>query len=160
MQLSEEQLSILRRIHDSEGHAIAGIQIRRLKIDFPDLYYELEEFIEMELVEYEEKENRYYLAYGGFEQLERKPSKIRQQTDYEQYQEILEAIGGRKVFQKKFLLTIFSISFLVTLVLFINPEFAKFKKQKPIELKESTLDQLKEETQEKLDSIQDSNDVR
>lgn len=157
MELTNEQINILQIIHDSENHGINENEISILKIDFPQIDYELQKFIEKDLVEYELRENKYYLAYEGFERLESRVKTVRQRTDTEQYREIVDSFGGAKRFQRIILLGVFIITIFAAILLYLNPEIANYNKQKDFNIDESTLNQIKIQLQEKLDSIQDSN---
>jgi len=159
LELTNEQIEILQIIHDAENHGINGNEIPRLKIEFPKLDDDLQQFIKNDLVEYEIKENKYYLAYEGFEKLESKVKLVRPKTDIEQYREIVESLGGAKKFQRAILLGALITVIIGTFILYLNPEIANQNNRQQFNIDESTLNQMKSQIQEKLDSIQDSKNM-
>lgn len=155
MELTDEQIEILQIIHDSENHAIHRNEIPRLKIDFPNLDDDLQQFIESDFVEYELRENKYYLAYKGFKKLENKVKLERPKTDVEQYREIVESLGGAKKFQRTILLGVLIITIIGTIILCLNPEIGDSNQRNQFNIEESVLNDIKSQLQEKLDSVQD-----
>lgn len=159
MELTNEQIEILQIIHDAENHGLHRNEISKLKIEFPKLEKELQLFIENDFVEYELKEDKYYLAYEGFEKLEHKVKFVRTKTDVEQYREIIESVGGAKRFQRTILLGVLIITILGTIIFYLNPKVENGNKEQQFNLNESTLNEIKSQIQKKLDSIQDSKNM-
>lgn len=156
MELSDKQIYLLQIIHDSNNHCVSDNDLTRLKIDFPAFENELQMFIEMDFVEYELKENKYYLAYEGFEILENKnKTKLIRKTGVEQYEEIVKSFGGAKQFQRITLFVVLIVTIFISIFLYLNPEiednFGTDSKFDNID--ESILNDLKIQIQERIDSI-------
>lgn len=159
MELTDEQIVLLQIIHDSENHGIHSDEIPRFKIEFPSLGDDLQQLIESNFVEFKLREDKYYLAYQGFEKLENKVKLVRSKTDVEQYREIVESFGGAKKIQRIVLMGVLTITIFGTIILYLNAEFANSNRQQQFNIDDSTINKIKSQLQQKLDSIQDSKNM-
>jgi len=161
LDLTENQIRILQFIHDSKNHCISGSDLVKLEKNFPELEDELQRFINDDIVEFELKENKYYLAYDGFEILENKNRlTINRISDRDQYEEIVKSFGGIKQFQRMAIISILSFSVLFTILYYLNPNILNDYQKEPKDLiEESILEKMKIEAQEVFDSIQDSKKI-
>ena len=154
MELTEHQLEILQLIHDADGHGIPGHQFARYAIEYPDFHDVVQSLLRVELLEYELKEDTYYLTYEGFEVLEAEVVKPRQTVHTDYYSELNEVIGSFKELQRTALIAVFSIGILVTLFFYFNPELLKKNRVPNVQLEQEVIEQMKLELQRQVDSLQ------
>ncbi|MEM6966651.1 MAG: hypothetical protein AAF573_17940 [Bacteroidota bacterium] len=97
--LPKSQIEVLALLHDSKDYGIHGKDLVRWRIDFPEIDDTLQILVNKDLVEYVLEEHTYYLAYDGFEALEKakevkKPQRKSYPSEIEQWQELMNTIAG------------------------------------------------------------------
>lgn len=156
MKLSDNQIKILQFIYDSNNHYINGNDLSKLIIDFPKLKEELQIFIDADIVEFEKSENKYYLAYEGFELIENKnKATTARKSNIVEYEEVVESLGGVKQVQRMAITGILSLSVIITILYFIAPNILNNHNVKPKDkIDKATLNKIKIQIEESVDSIQ------
>jgi len=154
VELTEYQLEILQLIHDADGHGIPSHQFARFAIEYPDFHDVVQSLLRAELLEYELKEDTYYLTYEGFEVLEAEVVKPQQTVHTDYYSELNEVIGSFKELQRTALIAVFSIGVFVTLFFYFNPELLKKNQGPNIQREQEVIEQMKLDVQRQIDSLQ------
>lgn len=158
MELSAEQIELLQIIHDANDNCISGNDLARLKIDFPKLEDELQMFVKKDFVEYELSENKYYLAYEGFELLEKynnpKNSEEEDPDKFYMRKQKTKPVEHTEKFEKITLIGILIATIIGFALVYFNDEikdsFTDSSKDKIEEILQQTIPEI----QEVMDSIQ------
>ncbi len=95
--------ALLVEIHDAKNENLNKNRFAEIRSSYPDLDQTIVELEQFELVEFEIKENCYYLTYEGYELVERiknppKQKEVVQKTSTEEYNEMVNLFGSVKKF--------------------------------------------------------------
>ncbi len=147
MELSNKQIEILQKIHDSDNHCLNSKDLEILKIDFPKLEDELQMFIEKDFIEYELRENKYYLAYEGFEILENKDplKKVlgKNSTESHKYEGPTKPAKDSEKFEKITLIGILIATIFGLAIIYFNKEIENsFNKESIDQIDKEIIDSL------------------
>ncbi len=162
MELREIHIAILQLIHDSSNHCIKKSDLVKHQTEFPNFTLRLEELLNGDFIEFELHENTYYLAYEGFEVIEKlkeeKTSNMDvQKSALDEYQAILNTFGGVKRFQRLTILAIVVFGLFGTLLLYMDSNLVESKKQIPQEsINKEALSKLGVQLEGLIDSIKNS----
>jgi len=162
LEYSNEQIKILQLIHDADNHGINSRDMASLKIDFPNLEEILQAFIENDIIEYEAKETKYYLAYEGFEILENKekPKPI-YQSNMDEYEQVVKSFGSTKQFHKTLLLGAIFITIFAAVFVYFNPKIANaYEQESKYNIDEATIQEAKRQIKEFLDSVEQAKELQ
>jgi len=154
MDLSDRHLKTLIRIYDAKEESLSSYQVS----NDTNLLESIIELIKLDLIEYVEKEDRYYLLYKGYEIVEesRNPTKKKNtQSEIDQYHEIVDYVGGSKKLQGITLIALFIFGLLGTIYLFQNQKEIRSNSQTP-NINQETLDSIQYQINSLADSIRES----
>jgi hypothetical protein len=158
LELSNEQIELLQIIHDANDNCISGNDLAKLKINFPKLEDELQMFINKDFVEYDLSENKYYLAYEGFEILEKyNHPKSTEEEDPDKFymrKQKTKPVEDTAKFEKITLVGILIATIIGFALVYFNDEIKKSFTDTSKDKIEEILQQTIPDIQEVIDSIQ------
>ncbi|MFT5265782.1 MAG: DNA-binding transcriptional ArsR family regulator [Polaribacter sp.] len=160
MNLTNAHTAILVKIHDAENERISKSQFADIKLDHPNLEQLLKDLEELELVEFEIKENAYYLTYEAYELVERlkNPPKVMvlaRKSNAEEYEEVVNFFGGEKNFLRSVTIGFFLVTALVATLIYLTQDRTIAKTGNTnIELSDESKKEIESHLIEVIDSIE------
>ncbi len=125
MELTKSHGAVLVKIHDSENENLKKSRFVEVKSTYPDLEEIIEELEKFELVEYEIRENTYYLTTEGYEIVEKiknppKVKKINKKSNEEEYNDMVKFFGGAKNFHRFVILIMLIVGVMFALMFYMD----------------------------------------